>query len=164
MMIYWAFIESSRLSYDLGTLEPNIPYGKISVQTPSGFLVSIAEAPLLSSNGWEEVQEKMGLLPRRGVGISQMKKELGQDDAWQKQGLAVCLRGWEAIEVGKLESTDRVSSWEGLSREAVGTTMEKGTWTQVALKPGWEVYILFCPHQGSWKTSSRAQTCWEVLF
>lgn len=45
-----------------------------------------------------------------GVGISQMKKELGQDDAWQKQGLAVCLRGWEAIEVGKLESTDSVSS------------------------------------------------------
>lgn len=68
IVIYWAFIESSRWSYDLGTLTTQYSYGKISMLTPSGFLVSVAEAPLLSSNGREEVQGQMGLLPRCGGG------------------------------------------------------------------------------------------------
>ena len=89
--------------------------------------------------------------------MNQMKKELGQDDAWQKEGLAVCLRCWEAMKVGKLESTERISSLEGLSREAVGTTLGKGTWVgpRVALKPWLRTLDFILSISRSWKALSR---------
>lgn len=77
MMIYWAFIESSRLSYDLGTLKTQYPIWE-NIYANTIWFFSECSGSTASVLEWmRRGSGQMGLLPRRGGGDESDEERTG---------------------------------------------------------------------------------------
>lgn len=93
--------------------------------------------------------------------MGQMKKKLGQDNAWQKEGLPISLRGWERIKVSMLESHVQDVSLEEVWAER---QWEFGMDPEMALKPRLRTLAFILSTLRSPKALSRGTSCYKVLF